>query len=777
MPAVLSAQSAPRRPGEYSGNNQSLLNKPSKNVLSEGDGHLYEFGGYRLDVKACALKRGGEKVALAPKAFEVLRLLVERRGAVVSKQEMMEEVWAGSFVEEANMTQSVYMLRKVLGKNEEGQDYIENVPRRGYRFAVPVRLVGANGAAGAGEAVAIESPPPAEPPAGRAELPPPEEQTPAGARPPAVRRRIFGSALWLGAGLGALAALAALLYFYWVKAAPKSPGGETVFQKLTFTGDISVPVISPDGLSFAYERGGSLYVQDVKTGNNIRLNIPGHRTFGHLQFSTGGESVYFRDRTRVDLSGDVWQVSRFGGEARRVAENVWGGFGLSPDGREIAFVRFHPEQAESALLVRSLETGEERRLQARKPPEDFYRGKPAWAADGRRLAVVVQTPGEAQSSKLFVVDARTGAAEQVNVARLYQLEQPAWTPAGDAILIVGREDRRFMQLWRVSYPEGSVRRITNDPNIYRGLSLSADGKNLLAYQYTFYSHLWVAPAADPAAAARQVTFGNLNRDGNAGLAWTPDGSLVYCSRVMGDRDLWVVRPSDGLRRQLTANAGGSNGEPFVTADGRHIFFESTRSGTRHIWRMDANGENPTQMTFGEREIEYRPAVSPDGGHLFYIQRGPQALAVWRKSLADGKTERLTAPGRASPAGFLLLSPGGKHLAFHNLIGEPDEGSPGQLIEIGVVPADGRGEPRFVRPNSSSSVIRWAAEGEAFDYAENAPEGAKIWRQSLDVKSPPRLVLQLPGVEIYNFAWSPDGKQLALALGRQQNDVVLLTDFE
>jgi len=246
---------------------------------------------------------------------------------------------------------------------------------------------------------------------------------------------------------------------------------------------------------------------------------------------------------------------------------------------------------------------------------------------------------------------------------------------------------------------------------------------------------------------------------------------------MGDRDLWVVRPSDGLRRQLTSNAGGTNGEPFVTADGRHIFFESTRSGTRHVWRMDANGENPTQMTFGEKEIEYRPAVSPDGGQLFYIQRGPQALAVWRKSLADGKAERLTAPGRAAPAGFLLLSPDGKHLAFHNLSGGTDEESPGQAIEVGVVPADGRGEPRFVRTKSSSTVVRWAAEGEALDYVENAQEGAKVWRQPLDAKSPPRLVLQLPGVEIYNFAWSPDGKQLALALGRQQNDVVLLTDFE
>lgn len=744
--------------------------------MNEGKGgDLYEFGGFVLDVKACALRRGGEAVALAPKSFDVLRLLVERRGAVISKQEIMESVWADSFVEEANMTQSIYMLRRALGKDEEGKSLIENVPRRGYRLSVPVRVLERNGY-GMGEEFSVPSSPPSTPPAEDRENPWADGGRAAQDLPAAGRSKTLLIGLGLGAVvLSALVTLAAS-YFYGPKAAHKPTMEEIVFQKLTFTGDVSVPVISPDGVSFAFERNGSLYVQDIKTGSNIRLNIPGHETFGHLQFSAGGESVYFRNRSSVYLAGDVYQASRFGGEAVKIAENTWSGFGLSPDGHSIAFVRFYPEQAESALMVRHLGTGEERKLLTSKPPEDLYRGKPAWSADGKRLTAILQTPQQTQMSRLLVVDAESGTAQEIKAPRLFQMEQPAWTPASDALLIVAREDRRFMQLWRVSYPGGEVRKITNDLNIYRGLSLSADGKSLLAYQYTFYSHLWVAQPGEPEN-AKQITFGNLNRDGNAGLAWLPDGSLVYCSRIMGDRDLWVVRPSDGLRRQLTENAGGYNEEPFVTANGKYIFFESTRSGTQHIWRMDINGDNPMQMTFSEKETESYPVVSPDGGHLYFIQKSPKASAVWRKSLGDGKLEPLTSPGRISPAGFLEMSPDGRLLAFHNLTEKSDEKSAGQRFQIGIISTDGQAEPRFFRLKSSGTVIKWAREGEAFDYVENGAEGAKIWRQALDENSQPKLILHIPGVEIYNFAWTPDAKSLALARGKQQNDVVLLTNFE
>jgi DNA-binding winged helix-turn-helix (wHTH) protein/TolB-like protein/Tfp pilus assembly protein PilF len=100
---------------------------------------FYEFGPYRLEPSERLLLRSGEPVALPPKAFETLLLLVQNSGHAVSRGELMKTLWPGTFVEENNLTQHISLLRKALGGNSGEQEYIETVPRLGYRFVVPVR--------------------------------------------------------------------------------------------------------------------------------------------------------------------------------------------------------------------------------------------------------------------------------------------------------------------------------------------------------------------------------------------------------------------------------------------------------------------------------------------------------------------------------------------------------------------------------------------------------------------------------------------------------------
>ncbi|HEX6623910.1 MAG TPA: transcriptional regulator, partial [Pyrinomonadaceae bacterium] len=100
----------------------------------------YEFGRFRVDAEERVLLYDGSEVALTQKAFEVLLALVERGGHVVSKEELIRKVWSEQFVDEGNLTQNVYMLRKILGETEGGQQYIETVPRRGYRFKPRVEV-------------------------------------------------------------------------------------------------------------------------------------------------------------------------------------------------------------------------------------------------------------------------------------------------------------------------------------------------------------------------------------------------------------------------------------------------------------------------------------------------------------------------------------------------------------------------------------------------------------------------------------------------------------
>ena len=106
-------------------------------------------GAFRIDIALSRLERAGEPVPLPPKAFDLLLLLARNTDRVMTKAELMEALWPNTFVDEANLTQHVYTLRKALGDQPNGQPFIDTVPRRGYRLAASVREVVAAAPAGA----------------------------------------------------------------------------------------------------------------------------------------------------------------------------------------------------------------------------------------------------------------------------------------------------------------------------------------------------------------------------------------------------------------------------------------------------------------------------------------------------------------------------------------------------------------------------------------------------------------------------------------------------
>ena len=103
--------------------------------------HFYDFSTYRVDESERLLLQGDEVVPLTPKAFEMLLVLLESSGHVLTKEELMKRVWPDTIVEEANLSHNIYKLREALGEGLDGQKYIETVPRRGYRFVARVTRV------------------------------------------------------------------------------------------------------------------------------------------------------------------------------------------------------------------------------------------------------------------------------------------------------------------------------------------------------------------------------------------------------------------------------------------------------------------------------------------------------------------------------------------------------------------------------------------------------------------------------------------------------------
>src|SRR5208337_541182 len=107
--------------------------------MEEKTQHLYGFGPFRLDPKECLLILDGRPVPIPPKAFEALLFLVENAGHLVDKDELMRRLWPDTFVEDGNVAKHVSLLRKILSEATNGREYIETIPKRGYRFVAEVR--------------------------------------------------------------------------------------------------------------------------------------------------------------------------------------------------------------------------------------------------------------------------------------------------------------------------------------------------------------------------------------------------------------------------------------------------------------------------------------------------------------------------------------------------------------------------------------------------------------------------------------------------------------
>ena len=99
---------------------------------------IYEFGDFQLDLEQKSLQRNGQTVPIQPKVFDMLVVLAEKQGEIVSRDDLMKAVWRDTFVEESNLRFCIHTLRKTLGKNANGKDYVETIPKRGYRFTADV---------------------------------------------------------------------------------------------------------------------------------------------------------------------------------------------------------------------------------------------------------------------------------------------------------------------------------------------------------------------------------------------------------------------------------------------------------------------------------------------------------------------------------------------------------------------------------------------------------------------------------------------------------------
>ncbi|HKP86462.1 MAG TPA: winged helix-turn-helix domain-containing protein [Blastocatellia bacterium] len=216
--------------------------------------HFYEFDSFLLDETERLLLRGVEPVSLTPKAFDLLLVLVSNAGVSLGKEELMERVWPDAFVEEANLAVNISMLRKALGEMPGGGQYIETLPRRGYRFAAEVTEFWDDLPA----STMVTIPPAVIEPAAEEEPAAESDIAPASGQPPIERRRLPGLQALIAARKPLAIALASVIfiaimavaYFTFVRGGNTRGGAQTKrLAVLPFAN--SRPDVETDYLGFA----------------------------------------------------------------------------------------------------------------------------------------------------------------------------------------------------------------------------------------------------------------------------------------------------------------------------------------------------------------------------------------------------------------------------------------------------------------------------------------------------------------------------------------------
>ena len=777
--------------------------------------HSYLFKSFRLNIAERQLLCKNSPVYLTPKAFDVLALLVEQNGHLVEKDELLKQVWADSFVEEANIARIIHTLRKTLGEDGNGNKFIETVATKGYRFVAEVTEDRERPERHADK---LEKPPvveedfpdsievnePAEPLHGRpvsGSMPRShitesggnaivnlaewrnvvnrvEEQKdplvlvpndnvvpPVTGEQEAERPQNFSQKIKLGrktaiavVAILFVASVATSYYFF------KSASAPIVFQageikRLTSNGRVASAAFSPDGQFIVYaqkEIGDqqSLWMQRIGNDNALQVAPPANIEYRGLVITPDGNTFYYTDGQQT-----LYQMGVLGGRVRKIAENVGRRRGqrkiaISPDGKEIAFARRN-EAGESAMIVMNADGTNERTLTAFDAAISIDPKSTSWSPDGK---VIACTYGWWRNDGVMGIQTADGKYAPILAPTWLSIYDIAWLPDSQSLAIAGTSFTDVVeevgpQIWQIPYPAGERRRITKDSNSYVSLGIAADG-SLIALR-TDENALIETTNDDGGSEPKRLTAGSEKQDGVIFLDWLPDGRIVFDSWASEKYFTLALEQGGANTKQLASSILGRA----ISNDGNTLIF--TKLNFEGMWSMDLRTGSERRLLPDESAwVDFTP---DDKWIVFAGSDGEKSGLV--KMPVEGGEPTLLSQGYAIP----VVSPDGKIVAFTGAywgmaiaLVSIDGGNIIRKFEVGPE------IPEF----SGKRALQWTPDGRAINYIALNNLVSNIWRQPID-GGPPVQITKFETGRIFNFAYSRDGTQLALSRGTRNSDVVLI----
>lgn len=722
-----------------------------KVIKSENTANFYAFDSFLVDTAKSVLVEGGRIVSLTPKAFELLLVLVQNPGIVLKKEDLLELVWANTFVDENNLPRTISALRKALGEDPTEHKYIVTVPGQGYRFVAAVKEVETQ------ETVIEQSPLESF-----TQLNFQTDKTlhrkldvvnSKSSEFRYLRNGMIAGVILLALGLSVIAYLLLRQNNHSTQLLPQHK-----LWQLTFEPGLEIePAWSPDGRLVVYssDQNGNfdIWVRSVGEGNSIQVTKSAAHDW-QPDWSHDGQSLVFRSERE---GGGLFIVPALGGNERKLC-----GFGYrprwSPDGSQILFYSSpFPSVAKSKIYVISANGGSPQEVLTDFASEFAFPLRVAWHPDGHHISVWGNHLQKGWSFWTVSLSDGSAVQSQADSKVTAQLRDASitfgdfvWQPSGKGIIFEG-EALGVRNLWKIIVDPKTMHWIEGPHRLTIGagndndMVLSPDGRKLAFSIRNDRSRLWTLPfdsVGGRVSGIGQPITGSSVSALQPGLS--PDGKMLVYRKLRGSKEeLWAKSLGDGKETLLNGADEFSRTNPIWSHDGSQLIYIRTNPSklgqTEIAPQLDRAlalrtfGGSDEQVITSSMHGKLSPTDwTPDRKFILASSdwKTPERVALCLFSLNAAPNAETQMKVIASHPDYNLwqgrFSPDGKWISFNAY-----KATDGAVSTIYVVPANGGDWIPISEGKFWDDKPRWSPDGKTIYFVSNRTGFFNVWKVPFD----------------------------------------------